>query len=166
MPMDITGYDTVVFSWSAHASFLTSLVLLIKRLWPGLIIDVELLDSNGKIYGLEVESLDALSKERHSIIYFYRDDTMKQHLESYGYNLDLSKEGPFAIHLRKRKKVVFALQNITELTSVENDIGIIEPYPAWLCSPEVLEITLVSPDNPIENGFSKQILAYIIKSCI
>lgn len=166
--MDITGYDTVVFSWVSHEAFVTSLVSRIKQIWRGLIIDIELLDSGEKSHGvsLGIEFFNAIRNERHSIIYFFRDAVMKEHLDNHGYTLDFVNEGPFAIHLRKRKSVIFTLLNVAEFASGEKSVGTIDPYEAWLCSPEVLEITLVSPGDPNDNGFSKQILVQIIESCI
>ena len=44
--MEITGYDSVVFSCVPVERFVLHIVAQIQRLWSGLRIDVELLDSD------------------------------------------------------------------------------------------------------------------------
>jgi hypothetical protein len=90
---------------------------------------------------------------------------MKKHHEEQGYSLDASGEGPFPVHFRKRKEVVFELGNINERSCRDKTIGTIDPYSGWLCSPEVLEVSIVTPSNPENDLFSKWVVAQVISSC-
>jgi len=165
--MDIASFDSVIFTCASADGIIHAFINLLREQWPIVLMDVELIDAKEERLQISssTECLSIIGGERHSIICFYRDEQMKQHFKHVGISLDSSNEGPFCLHIRKRRKILFELAAVNELTSSEDRIGVPEPYPAILCSPALLEITLVSPGNPTQDPFSQRIFSLVL-SCV
>jgi hypothetical protein len=165
--MDIIGYDSVIFTHTLNTNVVQQFADRLCDLWPNMLMDVELMDAKEERVRLS-SSTDCsrfIADERHSIIYFYRDEQMKQHFIEEAGVLDSTLQGPFSLHFRKRKRILFELEGVNEITTDEKRLRAPAPYSAFLCSPEVLEITLVSPGDPREEQFSHQIFSMVL-SCI
>ena len=134
--------------------------------WPELLMDVERLQAEEERERITASSdcLTFIEPERHAIVFFYRDERMKLHMQEQSYVLDSTGEGPFALHFRKRHRVLFELAGVREVDSADKDAIGVAPYRAMLCSPEILEITLVSPTNSRTEPFSQQILQCVLAS--
>jgi hypothetical protein len=166
--MDIAGYDSVVFTSVSSENVARALTNRLLDRWPALLMDVEKLDSRQEVNAITTSNdcVSAISGERHAVVYYYRDNEMRQHFRDKGWVIDVSNEGPFSIHFRQRRNGVFELSGINELCSGETRIGKVDPYPAILCSPNLLEITLVSPGDPAIEPFSGQLLSLLSSSIL
>lgn len=166
--MDIAGYDSVVITSASSHSVVRNFIQRLRGRWPTFLMEVEGLDAKVEREGgaSNLACLSAMDGERHSIIYFYRDDEMKRHFKDHSWVLDASNEGSFSLHFRMRREVVFELAGVKELATGEKKVGHVEPYPGILCSPTILEITLVSPGDPAEEPFSHQILSMALSSVL
>ncbi len=75
-------------------------------------------------------------------------------------------DGPFAVIARARRKVEFRIARLEELrVAGEPEFPGVEPYAAWLCSPSVFEITLVTPDDPERQPFSVWACESVRQAC-
>ena len=97
--MEITGFDTVVFTSGVLDQVLAKFISRMTSIWPELIMDVECLDRCEEQKNLRTteDCLRVIRQERHPIVYFFRSHDMRDFLENNGYILDGSAEGPFAV---------------------------------------------------------------------
>jgi hypothetical protein len=77
-------------------------------------------------------------------------------------------DGPFAVITRARRDVEFEASGLDELRAADHTPGGVrppDPYLAWLCTPELVEVTVVTPDDPDSQGFSSWVLAEVKRAC-
>jgi hypothetical protein len=167
--MDIAGHDSVIFTWAPADSVVRRFVDRVLGSWPHLLMDVECSDEKEHLQNFRssAECLKAIDSKRHAIIYFYRGEKMKRFFEDHSFSVDAEgQEGPFSVHFRRRTNVLFELAGVNELASGEKGVGSLPPYPAALCCPTLLEITLVSPSDPSSHAFSRNVMLWLRESCL
>jgi hypothetical protein len=166
--MEIAGFDSVVITSASSHGVVRKFINRLRERWPAFLMEVEGLNAKVERQGgaTNLACLSVMDGERHSIIYFYRDDQMRRHFKDHSWVLDSSNEGSFSLHFRMRRQVVFELASVKELTTGEKSVGHVDPYPGILCSPTILEITLVSPGDAAEEPFSHQILSMALSSVL
>ena len=93
---------------------------------------------------------------------------MARHMDEAAYVPMADGDGPFAVITRVRRDVEFEVSELDELRSADHDPAGVrppDPYQAWLCTPEVVEVTAVTPDDPDSQPFSSWVLAEIKRAC-
>ena len=103
-----------------------------------------------------------------TFVTFYRDAAMVRHMEEAAYVPMLDGDGPFAIATRYRCDVEFAIAELEEKHAANHTPGGIrppDPYPAWLCSPKLLEVTAVTPGDPERLAFASWVLNEVKRAC-
>ncbi len=89
---------------------------------------------------------------------------MKERHQHVGHVADPTGESLLDFHLRRRANVQFALQGVDE--SVSGNVSCPRPYSATLCSPEILEVSLVTPGDPSEDRFSRWAYEICTQACL
>ena len=166
--MEITGCDTVIFTARPPLEIVRGVFAAVLRRWP--MARVQILGSESDdhppsdILDAGTFSLERLPPDDWWLL-FYRDDAMNRHMEEFAYSPMADGDGPFAVIARPRLGIEFRIAALTELrTEVEPDRNV-EPYPAWLCSPSLSEITVVSPDDPGTHPFSSWTCEIVRRAC-
>ena len=109
----------------------------------------------------------AVKLRKSSSLYLYCEQRLREVHEEFGYSLDNDGIGPFAIYCQRRGKIVFTATDLTELQSDDVlEIGPPGPYEAIFASPELIEITIVTPSRPENDSFSRQIVQIVVHNCI
>lgn len=164
--MDFLGYDSIVFTCASIRTILPTFVAQLREHWQDLQMDVERLDAEDNTERIKTvaECLNFIGDECHSIVFFYRDEEMRQRFDEAGYTLGSNVQEPFSVHFRKREKIHFDLDKVREISSDKKTIGHVRSYGATLYTPELLEITLASSENPAQNLFSDHIFRLILFS--
>lgn len=134
-----------------------------------MILDIEFLSDCKEIRGIKDASsyISSISQCNHVIFYAFKN--AKAHVQFHDDNLvDLSAIYPTLIelHVRRRGAVNFSLGAVDELESEPKTIGTVEPYVATLCSPSILEITLIISDQLAKHRFADWIVTQAIQSCL
>ena len=163
--MDITGFDTVVFTRRRPRKVLRLVRAGVLARWPGALVD-DLENPGpdpGPVSALRPHRLPA--KAAHLL--FHRDAAMARHMDAAGgYAPMADGDGPFAVTARPRRGVEFRLDRVTPVRAAgEADAAAGEPHPAWLCTPLVYEITVVTPGDPDADPFSAWASETVRQAC-
>jgi hypothetical protein len=163
--MEPTGFDTVIFTFVRPRHVFRRVLGAIVARWPGSLVD-DLDDSEAAPCACSSAGDDSLPSEA-GVLLFLRDSMMAWHLRDYGYTPMPDGDGPFALWSRKRAGVEFRLRGLEEarVTDDPRRVGQIDPYPAWLCSPVVYEMTAVTPANPEDHPFSGWACRIVKQAC-
>jgi hypothetical protein len=163
--MDITGCDLVVFTFTPPREVFARVLGSVLARWPGALMDDTDGPPSGKpVAGFPREQLP--DGEAHVI--FYRDDAMLRHMEAAAYVPMLDGDGPFAVLTRIRRDVEFAVSGLDEKHAANHTprgVRPPDPYPAWLCSPTVIEVTAVTPGDPASLPFASWVLNEVKRAC-
>lgn len=164
--VEITGWDSVVFTFTPHREVFARVVAAVVARWPmALVDDLDAPDVGPEpATGLPPERLPAGAGH----LLFYRDAAMARHMDEAAYTPMADGDGPFAVLTRERRDVVFAIKGLDEVWAANHTPGgphPPDPYPAWLCSPLVIEVTVVTPDDPASQPFSSWALAEVKRAC-
>jgi hypothetical protein len=163
--MDITGHDSVIFTFAPPREIFAHILTSVLHRWPAaLIADANSPLSGEPIAGLPPDQIPA----GEAFALFYRDPAMLQHMEQAAYTPMPDGDGPFAVITRLRRDIEFAISTLTELHAADHTPGGIrppDPYPTWLCSPTVLEVTTVTPDDPGSSPFAAWVLQQVKQAC-
>ena len=93
---------------------------------------------------------------------------MARHMDELAYAPMADGDRPFAVITRDRRDVVFAIAKLNEVWAADHSLDgphPPEPYEAWLCSPLMIEVTAVTPDDPASQQFSSWVLAEVKQAC-
>ena len=93
---------------------------------------------------------------------------MVRHMEDAAYVPMTDGDGPFAITTRYRRDVEFAISELDEkhaANHTQKGIRPPAPYSAWLCTPTLLEVTVVTPGAPDELPFASWVLKEVKRAC-
>jgi hypothetical protein len=149
--MDVTGWDTVIFTFEQPRKVFRRVLGSVLLRWPSALI----LDDPkvGYISARSIEDHGLPSETADWIL--LRDEAMEQHMVEHAYALMPDGDGPVGLLIAKRRFVEFRCDNVVELqvTDEKPRAGQVDPYPAWLCSPIVFEVSVVTPGDPDENSF-------------
>jgi hypothetical protein len=171
------GYDTVVFSAIGLREFLLNAIPRIAEVWPSLMADVGVDWSSSDAVGYKARAkllnneqilpfLDSLATYDHVELDFVRDPDMWAHFEENSYALMGSGEGPVAVLFRHRGPICFNLLKLDERYAADRSLpGEVAPYPAWLSSPSLNEVTVVTPGDPEVDPFSKRMVEIVLAAC-
>lgn len=162
--MEITGWDTVLFTFTQPSAVFARVKRFVLERWPNALVE-----GIGEPTGTGRGALSALAEAEllagvwHLI--FYRDAEMARHMEAEAYVPMADGDGPFAVITRERRDVEFAVAELDEVRAADRTFGVPEPYRAWLCSPLVIEVTTVTPADPERHAFSVWVLEETKKAC-
>ena len=163
--MDITGHDSIVFTFATPREIFSHILKSILTRWPAaLIADANAPLSCEPIAGLPTDQLP----DGEAFVLFYRDPAMLHHMEAAAYAPMPDGDGPFAVMTRLRRNIEFAISTLTELHAADHTAAGIpppDPYPARLCSPTVLEVTTITPDDPDSSLFAAWVLDQVKRAC-
>jgi hypothetical protein len=164
--VEITGWDSVVFTFTPPREVFARVRASILGRWPGALVD------GFDEPPFDPEPLSEVAAERLPAgrwhLLFYRDAAMFRHMDESAYVPMADGDGPFAVAVRIRQDVEFEVSGLDELRAADHDPGGVrppDPYRAWLCTPEVIEVTAVTPGDPASHPFSSWVLAEVKRAC-
>jgi hypothetical protein len=169
--MEITGYDNVVFTTRTNAQIVRAFAADLRPRWPSAIIDVAFDPMTMDLKGITWDRLDGLlndlASDRYIGVYLVQDRAMEVDMEKRGYAPGAGGEGPLALCVLTRPGVRFEAHRLEEVWAADRDrnTGSVDPYNAWLCSPSLQEVTLVTPDEPRRGNFSRWAHEVVLKAC-
>lgn len=162
--MEITGWDSVIFTTSDPRRIAVELFNALKGRWPQFLIllpEPDLGDlSPGSFY-----SSDQLPDEK-SEFYVVRDTAMSTHADEHGYDPMVDGDGPFMLMYGPSELINYKLEGVTHPPNPPNAIQAPDPYPARLCSPALREITLVTPGDVEVHEFSHWLYSQLCDACM
>jgi hypothetical protein len=162
--MEITGWDSVVFTSLGPREVYRFVLASVLRRWPQAIVD-DLDDPQAEPLAVETFPDEHLPSERGYLL-FLRDAAMTRHMDNSAYMPMSDGDGPFAILARIRQGVEFRCEQLAELrVANEPEFPKVNPYSAWLCSPSLFEITLITPENPELHAFSIWAFETVKQAC-
>jgi hypothetical protein len=164
--MEITGWDLVVFTFTPPREVFAHIKASVLARWPAALVDEFDEPSSGPepLSGVTPERLPAGSGH----LLFYRDAAMARHMDEAAYVPMADGDGPFAVITRVRRGVEFEVSALKELRAADHDPGGVQPprpYQAWLCTPEIIEVTAVTPSDPATHPFSSWVLGEVKRAC-
>jgi len=164
--METTGWgtrDTVIFTCRRPASAILATLVALRNRWPEMATEVE---GRVTLLGGNLPQLQDLQSDRVDV-WVCRDPLMRHHQETVG-TLPMSDgDGPVALIYRRRPSLTLRLTGVTEFREPEMGGPMPpKPYPAWLCSPNLYEVTLVSPGDPETHPFSAWLLEIVTQACL
>ncbi len=166
--MEPTGQDTILFTFYEPTALVESLITWVKTLYPNSQFDIESVQTSQSTTENATLSqcIDMLSDSLHTILYIYSIPILREHLEENGYVLFNAEEGPAALHVRHRHGIVLHLDGVKEVHRNDGPASPPDPYVAWICSPVVYEITIVTSGNPSTHNASKLLVEAVVNICI
>jgi hypothetical protein len=161
--MEITGWDTVVYTFEQPRMVFRRVLNTVLVRWPkAVVLDEPKFDR----VAVQTFDDDQLPYERADWI-ILRDHVMDRHMEKHAYSLMPDGDGPLGLLVRKRCAVEFQCEKLTEfqVNDEELRVGQIDPYPAWLCSPVVFEVTVITPGDPEKHSFCAWACQTVREAC-
>jgi hypothetical protein len=164
--VEITGWDSVVFTFTPPREVFARILAAVVARWPvALVTD---LDAPDAAPGPAVGFVANRPPNGAGHLLFYRDMAMAEHMDQAAYAPMADGDGPFAVLTRERRNAVFAVAGLAERWAADHTPGgphPPDPYEAWLCSPLVVEVTAVTPADPASHVFSSWVLAEVKRAC-
>jgi hypothetical protein len=161
--MDITGWDSVVFTFTSPREVFARMVESVLARWPAALVDG--FDEPPTCPELVARVPSERLPTECGHLMFYRDAVMARHMDEAAYVPMADGDGPFAVITRVRRGVEFKVSGLDELRAADHRVRPPNPYPAWLCTPELVEVTAVTPGDPATHTFSSWVLAEIRRAC-
>lgn len=164
--MEITGCDLVVFTFTPPRAVFARMVAAVLARWPAALVD-GLDEPPAKPAPLALAPSEKLPIAR-GHLQFYRDEAMLRHMAEAAYVPMADGDGPFAVITRVRRGVEFEAARLNELNAADHTPGGVRPpapYPAWICTPELIEVTAVTPGDPDAHAFSSWVLGEVKRAC-
>ncbi len=166
--MDVTGWDTVIFTCRQPREIYRRVLACIAQRWPEALVDITVDGRLGS--GTPPVPLRGVSSERlpaeEGDAFFYRDAAMIRHTDEFAFAPMADGDGPFMVASRVRPNVVFRVDRLEELRPIDwPEFPKMEPYSAWVCSPSLYEITVVTPGDPEEHAFSVWACEIVRRAC-
>lgn len=166
--MEITGFDTVIFTNRPPTEIVHSVFASVLKKWPKAKMQSFGSASDehppSEIADAGTFSIETLPQQDWWLL-FYRDDAMIRHMEEFAYEPMADGDGPFTVIARPRAGVEFRIESLKELRLEAEPDRNIDPYPAWLCSPSLTEVTVVTPDDPETQPFSRWASDMVRRAC-
>jgi hypothetical protein len=167
--MDISGTDNIVYTTNPIIIIASRFLEMVRPKWPALSIDLSFRPDTMDFTGLDLETavnkVRRISNEQRLELFFLQDDAMRAHREEFGYALTRSGDGPFALYIKSREHVQMKTDSIVDVRAAAESIDVVEPFPAWICSPSLREVSIVTPADPMTNLFSQWLLELTLKVC-
>lgn len=169
--MEPTGWDNVVFTFRHGYEVAAEMVVELFRRWPETTMDLWDEDDSrpGETFS-GAASAEACSQAalrlRHGSLMIYTEARFRERHDELGYTVD-GNGGSFALLFRRRTGVRFDVAKVSEQQADDRaEFGFPRPYDAVFATPEVVEMTIVTPLDPVANPFSKQIFELLVERCI
>ena len=160
--MEPTGFDNVVFTARPVVVVVSEFIREIMGPWPDL--RIEFLDPEFREILTGPEAIVAcarLIKNGYSLsVNLYGDAHLQTHCHEFVYTLANDECGPAGLYARTRGDIEFQLEGVDEIRS--DDPGPVGPYRAIMASPELGELTLVTPGDPKTNNYSAKLLNTLV----
>lgn len=150
--------ETMFFTWGSGEKLLDSFVSRLRTRWPDLRLSIELYDEGQQFRNVDQLEpyLDRMAKARSVFVWCFRDlSTSRLWWDDECDNLDLIYHNLVEFHFRKRTGVRFSLAEVDEVQCEDASIGKVNPYPAILCTPHVLEVQIITPTDPPQAEFAE-----------
>jgi hypothetical protein len=166
LAVEITGWDLVVFTFTPPREVFARMFASVLARWPTTLVDGFDEPPAGPEPAAGVPS-ERLPIERGHLL-FYRDAAMARHMDEAAYVPMADGDGPFAVITRVRRGVEFEVSGLDELRAADHTPGGVQPpdpYQAWLCTPELIEVTAVTPGDPESHAFSSWVLGEVRRAC-
>ena len=166
--MDILGYDTVIFTATDRLKVANSIFSQVILTWPNVLVEIE---NKGEILKKfsSISSDDEfrnLINDDHSVVSFVKNMEMCNFFEDNSYQVFSDGEGPISYHIRKRSGIFSKIRHFEEVDLEEtNDPRPPSPYSAFLCSDSITELTVVTPENPNSDKFSRWAVRVLMNAC-
>lgn len=164
--MEITGWDSVVFTFTPPREVFARMFASVLARWPAALVDGFDEPPSGP------EPLAGLPAARRPAgpghLLFYRDRAMARHMDEAAFVPTTDEDGPFAVITRIRRGIEFEVSGLDERRAADHDpcgVRPPDPYRAWLCTPELVEVTVVTPGDPESHPFSSWVLAEVKRAC-
>jgi hypothetical protein len=170
--MEITGCDLVIFTFEQPRVVFARVLASILKRWPmALVEDLDLGAATVPVPGRDL-TIEQLPVDQ-GVLLFLRDEAMNLHMENHAYTPMHDGDGPFAIHSRVRRSIEFACSALDEIQVIDEPVSFVktslvnapDPYEAWICTPLIYEITVVTPDDPTSHGFSSWVMEIAKQAC-
>jgi hypothetical protein len=164
--VEVTGWDSVVFTLTPPREVFARLLAAILSRWPTALVDGLDEPPSGPEPVADFSTSRLPARAGHLL--FYRDMAMARHMEKNAYVPMADGEGPFAVISRVRRDVEFVVSDLDELHVSDEPPRVgraPDPYQAWLCTPLVYEVTAVTPGDPAEQPFSSWVLSEVKRAC-
>jgi len=157
------SHDEVIFTLmpprKVYARFLSALRLR----WPGALFSVGW--NTTKFIQWSGPKLEKLLARRREL-FVVRDREMEEFFLKNAFLAGADGEGAFGVLVRERRDVIFKLGEIDQLQVRDPGLGKVDPYPGWLCSPSVWEVTVMTVEDPAEHEFSKWVFDAVVGACV
>ena len=166
--MTLTGYDTVIFTTQTVAGIGAKACRALKDIWPNPVVDIVLNENESHELLSLADALRLLERTQNPsrfVVYFFQDTEMRTHLLASGYSPMPSGVGPFSFHARHRPSISFFAPSLHEVAAKDRLPNEIDPYPAWFVAPTIREVTIVTPDVPADDSFSRTLVEIVLSLC-
>lgn len=167
--MQNTGFSSVFFSDVDVLSLFNTITSDLLLAHPSAVQEYSYFDgtyTEREFKSNEIDTYSRMLETESSMIHihlFINHECRERLLES-GFTLVTSEFGPAAVLLRSRTKYHFSTSSLVEISSGNNDSFQIAPYQAIFAGSELTEITVLLPDDPDNNAFSRNIVALVLES--
>jgi hypothetical protein len=164
--VEITGWDSVVFTFTSPREVFARVRASILARWPAALVDGFDEPPSGPEPLADVPAERLPGGPGHLL--FYRDAAMARHMDEAAYVPMGDGDGPFAVITRVRRAVEFEVSGLDEVRAADHDPRgprPPDPYRAWFCTPEVVEVTAVTPGDPESHPFSSWVLGEVKRAC-
>ena len=161
--MDIRS-PTVLFTTFHPEFLLRSFVDRLRSRWPNLCYSIDsLLGAEWVFNQSDIEKCwGALPVSDLTEVYCFRDPAVKSYFDEAG-EIELTMERAFlSVCLRLRRGINFVLGSVDEGEPEVKCEGSVELYRAYLCAPQLLEITL---NLPSQTEIADEVLRWTIILC-
>lgn len=149
----ISGYDNIIFSDTCPKVALYQFTDLIKKKWDSFLEEEEWSDI----------LLNCQNVQKPIEFFFCKDKRMMSFHDKRGYSIDKNGEGCFSLYINFAKRFNASISIEKE---IENSIGDFnrDPYEAKIVLNGIYEYTLVTPENPNTDEFSRFLIESLIQS--
>lgn len=161
------SHDTIIFTTRKAADITAELIAQLLTRWPSALValadNIQIESSLDRLH----EILDLRRAGDDIGLVFLQDAKMRRHFHAHGYTLMKSGEGPCAVFTRARARVRLKVSRVVEVQALdqEGEGNRVAPYPAWVCSPRIVEIAVGTPEDPRSDPFSRWLVDTATQIC-
>jgi hypothetical protein len=158
--MEITGFDYIVITPETPVNVFMEIFQAIKSKWPLHYVEM---DGSKIVWGAKTTPQQLLDKSE-GVVHFSRDKDMDACFNDNGYYLGSDGEGPFSLFFSRLGFVTIEADVKTLAYESEIDLKK-DDFMAVICGKEFYMMTLVTPEDPIQDKFSNWLVDLMIKAC-
>ncbi|MGW3295484.1 hypothetical protein ACWC9S_16050 [Streptomyces xiamenensis] len=159
--MEPTGFPTEFICDEFFPQLTRAFIQRQLERWPALLFDEERLDEE-MISGWDFP--DTTNATESEFITFCRDDEMNEFWDENGYATDSTGEGPFAVYFRRYADPLHAqrIEGVRQTRPDGREPLLLEGARLLLSTYYV--VTLLTPDDPATDPFSRSVLNDFVRS--